>query len=157
MKEQVKHIDAFHYFFSLIEKGYTLTESVKLTSKHMEVTERTVWNWYSQLDWEKKTDEKKAKIIEKMEEQENEEIAKNRLNYLKILHKILDNFINDDFPVQIGSIRDLETVIKNCLVLQDSPTDYTKTVNTNMDVEAGQLFDKELMEKIAEEEDELNE
>lgn len=157
MKEKKKQIDAFAYFFNLLEKGYTLTESIGLTGEHCNVTERTVWNWYSQLDWEKRTQDKRAKILEKMEEEEIKTLAQNRLNYLKIMHKILDNFIQDDFPVEINNVRDLETVIRNCLVLQEAPTEYTKNMNTNMDINANTLFDEEKMRKILEEEKEEEE
>ena len=152
MKEQKKHLDAFSYFFNLLEKGYTLTDSIGLTGEHCNVTERAVWNWYSEFEWENKTNIKRAKILEKMEEEENKTLAQNRLNYLKIMHKLLDNFIQDDFPVDISNVRDLETVIRNCLVLQEAPTEYTKNMNTNIDIEANNLFDEEKMRKILEEE-----
>ena len=92
-----------------------------------------------------------------MEEEEIKTLAQNRLNYLKIMHKILDNFIQDDFPVEINNVRDLETVIRNCLVLQEAPTEYTKNMNTNMDINANTLFDEEKMRKILEEEKEEEE
>lgn len=152
MKEKPKHIDAFHYFFALTEKGHTITDSIKITSEHVGVLPRTVWKWYTEFDWNTKSDVKRAKIIKEMEEKENQTLAQNRANYLNILHKELDDFIKADFPAKIESIKDLEIVIKNCLLLQEAPTEVTKTSNVDVKIDASDFFDEELMDKIIEEE-----
>lgn len=88
-----------------------------------------------------------------MEKKDNQTLAENRANYLKILHKLLDDYIKDGFPAQIESVKDLETVIKNCLVLQNAPSEVVKNDNTNINVNADSLFDEDLMRKIAEQEE----
>jgi len=155
MREQRKHMDAFSYWFGLTEKGYTISESVKATAEHCDVAVRTIWVWYDEFDWNDRAVKKREDINKKMEEQENQTLAENRANYLKILHKLLDNYIKDGFPVQIETVKDLETVIKNCLVLQDAPTDVIKNNTTQVNIDAEQLFDEGLMMKIAQQEEEL--
>lgn len=150
-------MDAFSYWFALTEKGHTTSESVQATAEHMGVNVRSVWKWYDNFDWKDRAEKKRADINRKMEEQENKTLAENRANYLKILHKLLDNYIKDGFPVQIETVKDLETVIKNCLVLQDAPTDVIKNNTTQINVDAESLFDENLMRKIAEQEEEVDE
>ena len=155
MKEERRHLDAFSYWFALTEKGHKTSKAVEATAKHCQVSERTVWTWYDEFDWEQRAVTKRAKIQEKIEEKENETLAQNRANYLKILHKLLDDYIKREFPVQIESVKDLETVIKNCLVLQDAPSEVTKTDNVNINIDADSLFDEGLMKRITQQEAEL--
>lgn len=155
MKEQRKHLDAFTYWFALTEKGHTTSKAVEATAEHCRVHMRSVWTWYDEFGWEQRAIERRGKIQKKMEEQENETLAQNRANYLKILHKILDDYIKKDFPAQIETVKDLETVIKNCLVLQDAPSEVTKTDNVHINVEADSLFDENLMRRITQQEEDL--
>lgn len=157
MREQRKHMDAFSYWFALTEKGHTISESVNATAEHCNVSVRSVWTWYDEFDWDERAREKREDINRRIEEQENQTLAENRANYLKILHKLLDDYIKDGFPVQIETVKDLETVIKNCLVLQDAPTDVIKNNTTQINVDADQLFDENLMRKISQQEELLEE
>lgn len=151
MKERPKHTEAFQYFFTLLEKGHTPTDSVKTTAEHCGVIPRTVWKWYKEFDWDGRAEIKRKKIVEEMEKQEIKTLAQNRANYLNILHKLLDDMIKNNFPVKIDSVKDLDLVVKNCLLLQNAPTEVTKNnnVNLNMGVEE---FDDELIDKILAEE-----
>ena len=154
MKEKPKHIDAFQFWFGLTEKGYSTTDSVKTTATHCGVIPRTVWKWYKEFGWEERADKKRLQILAEVEKQENRTLVENRLNYLKILHKILDQFIKDGFPVKIESMKDLDIIIKNCLVLQDAPSEVIKQDTVNVNIGAESLFDDELMKKIIKEEEE---
>lgn len=157
MREQRKHIDAFNYWFSLTEKGYSVTQAIEVTAEHCRVNVRTAWKWHDWFDWKNRADERRKEIQREMEKRDNQTLAENRANYLKILHKLLDDYIKDGFPAQIESVRDLETVIKNCLVLQNAPSDVIKNDNTNINIDAESLFDEDLMRKIAEQEEEYEE
>lgn len=151
MKERPKHTEAFQYFFTLLEKGHTPTDSVKATAEHCDVIPRTVWKWYKEFDWERRSDIKRQKIVEEMEREEIKTLAQNRLNYLNILHKLLDDMIKDGFPVKIESVKDLEVVFKTALLLQNAPTEVTK--NSNVNVHMGvEEFDENLIDKIIAEE-----
>lgn len=112
-----------------------------------------MWKWHDWFDWKSRADERRQEIQREMEKKDNQTLAENRANYLKILHKLLDDYIKDGFPAQIESVKDLETVIKNCLVLQNAPSEVVKNDNTNINVNADSLFDEDLMRKIAEQEE----
>lgn len=155
MKEQPKHIDAFHYFFALTEKGYSITDSVETTADHCNVTPRTLWNWYKKFHWEEKADKKRAKIIKEMEKKENKTLAENKAAYLNIVHKVMDNAIKKNLKdTEINSVSDLDKTIKLALLLQNAPTEVTKNDNVNYNIAAESLFDDEKMRKILLEEEE---
>lgn len=156
MKEKRKHMDAFSYWFALTEKGHTTSDAIEVTAEHCRVNVRTVWTWYDEFQWDERAIAKRNEINKKVEEQENQTLAENRANYLKILHKLLDDYIKADFPVQIETVKDLETVIKNCLVLQDAPTEVVKNNTTNINVDAETLFDEGLMRRIVQQEEEVD-
>lgn len=156
MLEKRKHMDAFSYWFALTEKGHSVSEAAQATAEHCGVNERTIWAWHEEFDWKQRAIEKRAEINKYIEEQENQTLAENRSNYLKILHKLLDNYIKDGFPVQIETVKDLETVIKNCLVLQDAPTEVVKNNTTQINVDAESLFDEDLMMRITKQEEEID-
>lgn len=153
-REEPRHRDAYLYWFNLTENGFTTTDAIKETAKYSGVVERAVWKWYGNFKWQERAEQRRDKIMQEVEKKENRTLAENRLSYLKILHKLLDDYIQDGLPAQIESVKDLEIVIKNCLVLQDSPTEVVKnkTTQTNINIDAEDLFDEDLMRQIVEEE-----
>ena len=66
----------------------------------------------------------------------------------------LDNFIKEDFPTEIGNVRDLETVIKLCLLLQEEATEISKGEQVQVDLtdQVNKLFDEDKMKAILEQE-----
>lgn len=152
VRETSKHINAYHYWFNLTEKGYDSTKALELTAKEFDVTDRAVRYWHYSFQWEERAKIRRKEIMKEVEKQENRTLAENRVSYLKILHKLLDDYIQEGLPAQIESIKDLDLVIKNCLLLQDSPTERVKNDNININVDAEDLFDEDLMRQIIEEE-----
>ncbi len=153
-REEPRHREAYLYWFNLTEKGNTTTDAIKITAEHCGVVERAVWNWYRNFKWQERAEKRRDEIMKEVEKKENRTLAENRVSYLKILHKLLDDYIQDGLPAQIETIKDLDLVIKNCLVLQDSPTEVVKNKNTqtNINIDAEDLFDEDLMRQIVEEE-----
>ena len=155
-KETAKQKEAYQYWFVLCEKGHPNTEAIRLTAEHYNVTPNGVWNWHKKFNWNSRAERRRMKIVKEVEKQENKTLADNRVQYLKILHKLLDDYIRNGFPAQIESVKDLETVIKNCLLLQDAPTENIKQDTTQVNINAEDLFDEDLMRKIIEQETENN-
>ena len=151
--EQRTHLDAFNYWFSLTEKGYTTTQAVEVTAEHCSVNLRTIWKWHDAFNWKVRAEQRRKEIQKELEKKDNQTLADNKANYLKILHKILDDYIKDGFPVGIESVKDLETVLKTCLVLQNAPSEVVKNDNTNVNIDAESLFDEDLMRQISEQEE----
>lgn len=157
--EKQVHLDAFESFLEYRVNNQTIAKSIKLVAEKYEYSERTVWKWYKKFEWRKRERERRAEIQEITVRKHNQEIAKNKNNYLKVAHKILDNFIKDDFPTEIVSVRDLETVVKLCLLLQEEATDITKgeQVQVDMTDQVNKLFDEGKMRMILEQENMIEE
>ena len=154
MDIEPKHYDAFNYYFSRKQEGDSNAEAMRQTAKEFNVSFRTIENWYYNMNWKQKSAQRTEQIQKEVERMENNTFAKNKKKYLDIYHRILYEFVEDGLPAKIESIRDLETVIKNSLLLQDAPTEVTKTETEHSGkVEvATPLFDRAKMEKILEQE-----
>ena len=152
MIEQKIHTDAYFYWFDLTEQGLKTSEAIDKTAEQFGFKKRALWRWYNEFNWKNRAIEKRKKIVDQVDKKQNRTLAENRLNYLKIMHKVLDEYIKQGDFSQIGSAKDLETIIKTCLVLQEAPSEVTKSDSVNVNVDAESLFDEDLMQKILDEE-----
>lgn len=158
-EEKQLHLDAFEAFLDYRLNNQTKSKSIRLVAEKFDYTSRQVWKWYKWFDWEERERKRRAEINEITIKKHNQEIARNKSNYLKVAHKLLDNFIQEDFPTEIGNVRDLETVIKLCLLLQEEATEISKGEQVNVDLteQVNRLFDEDKMKKILVEERMLDE
>ena len=150
MRIEKKHYDAFNYWFSLTQEDMTTSDAVFKTADHMGVTVRTVWKWYERMDWQKEAQRRRKEIQREVERKENHTFAQNQKKYLDILHRLLYDYVEDGLPAKIESVKDLEIVIKNSLLLQDAPTENVKqeTEHKGSVEVATPLFDRNKMEEI---------
>lgn len=153
-EEKQIHLDAFETFLEFRLNNQTINKSINLVAEKYDYSVRTVWIWYKDFDWKSREKQRRAEIHEITVKKHNQEIAKNKNNYLKVAHKLLDNFINDDFPTEIASVRDLETVVKLCLLLQEEATEISKGEQVQVDLteQVNKLFDEDKMRTILEQE-----
>lgn len=159
MKEKQIHLDAFETFLEYRLNNQSINKSINLTAEHHNYSRRSVWEWYKNFDWRTREAERRREIHEITMRKHNQEIAKNKSNYLKIAHKLLDNFIQDDFPTEIMTVRDLETVVKLALLLQEEATEISKGEQVSVDLtdQVNKVFDEDKMRLILEQEHMLEE
>lgn len=162
MRVTKKHYDAFNYWFGCTQEGLTTTESVEATAEHFDLSPHTIWKWYYGMDWKSDAERRLKDIQRELEKRDNRTFAQNQKKYLDILHRLLYEYVEDGLPAKIESVKDLEIVIKNSLLLQDRPTENVKSENDNrhsasMDVQATPLFDRERMKQIISQEKEIEE
>ena len=152
--EKQHQLDAFETYLEYRLNNQTIHKSINLTAEKHEVTARQVWKWYKWFDWKRRENKRRAEIHEITVKKHNQEIAKNKNNYLKVAHKVLDNFIQDDFPTEIANVRDLETIVKLCLLLQEEATEISKGEQVQVDLtdQVNKLFDEDKMKEILEQE-----
>lgn len=149
-----KHYDAFNYWFSLTQEGYKITPAIEKTAEEFGVVDRTVRKWYDEMGWKEMQQKRMKQIQKELEKKENRTFAQNQKKYLDILHRLLYEYVEDGLPAKIDSIKDLEIVIKNSLLLQDKPTEniQQKTEHTGEVEVKTPLFDRSKMEAIIERE-----
>lgn len=160
MRETREKLDAFEYYVTLMDNGYNKSKAMKAIGKKYDRYFRTIWKWCSEFDWENRYYKRMMKVQKQIEAKRVRDLADNKILYLSQVHKLLNDFVEEGkekgkLPVKIKTVRDLEILIKLALVLQESPTDYQQRNNINIDVESEELFDKELMKQILEEEEDL--
>ncbi|MBQ6220039.1 MAG: hypothetical protein IJH63_00285 [Methanobrevibacter sp.] len=152
MIEKQKHVDAFNYYFSLINKGYIPSQAIEATAEHCKMKKRTIWKWHKEFDWKAKTKVRNIEIQKEVEKEQNRTLAQNKANYLNICHKLLDEEIKEQFQnSKVKSTKDALEVIKLALLLQNAPTEVTKNSNINVDLSVEE-FDEDLIDQILEEE-----
>lgn len=153
-EEKQHQLDAFETFLEYRLNNQTINKSINLVAEKYDYSDRTIWKWYKWFDWKSREQVRRAEINEITIKKHNQEIAKNKSNYLKVAHKLLDNFIKEDFPTEIGNVRDLETVIKLCLLLQEEATEISKGEQVQVDLtdQVNKLFDEDKMKAILEQE-----
>ena len=151
-----RHYDAFNYWFNLTQKGYSTSEAIEMTAEWVGIGTRRMWIWYKDLEWKQKSQKRMEDIQKELEKKENKSLAKNKKKYLDICHKLLYDYVESGLPANVESVKDLETLIKTCLILQDAPSTVVKQDSKSevqVDMDNSQLFDKKLMEKILKEEE----
>ena len=158
-EEKQIHYDAFESYLEYRLNNQSVSKSISLVAEKYEYANRTVWKWYQWFDWKTREAVRRQEIQELTVRKHNQEIARNKSNYLKVAHKLLDNFINDGFPTEIGNVRDLETVVKLCLLLQEEATEISKGEQVQVDLtdQVNKLFDEDKMRSILVQENMISE
>ena len=113
MKELQKHLDAFELYFQYKQSGHNTTQSIKLVKGKCKVSEKSLYKWKEEFDWDERETIRSLKI--------NKEVQ-----YLGIYHRLLKKLEKDGYPIEISSIHDLNLVIKGSLLVQDEPTEHIK-------------------------------
>ena len=156
MRIEQKHYDAFNFWFSCTQEGDTTTQALERTAEEYGVTSRTTRKWYDDMGWKKMAQKRMKQIQREVERRENRTFAQNQKKYQDILHRLLYEYVEDGLPAKIETVKDLEIVIKNSLLLQDAPTENVKQETKHSgEVEVSTpLFDKNRMEDILKQEKE---
>lgn len=149
-----KHYDAFNFWFACTQDGDNIRESLEKTADEFGVSFSAVRKWYDAMDWQGESQRRLREIQKEVERRENRTIAQNQKKYLDILHRLLYDYVEEGLPAKIESVKDLEIVIKNSLLLQDAPTENVKQRTEHSgEVEVrAPLFDRSKMEAILEQE-----
>ena len=159
MRIEQKHYDAFNFWFSCTQEGNTTTEALDRTAEEFGVHPRTARKWYDDMGWKKMASKRMKQIQRELEKRDNRTFAQNQKKYLDILHRLLYDYVEDGLPAKIETVKDLEIVIKNSLLLQNQPTENINQKTTHsgeLSVEHEPLFNRQLMEEILEQEEENN-
>lgn len=155
MRIEQKHYNAFNFWFSCTQEGDTTTQALDRTAEEFGVHPRTARKWYDEMGWKKMGQKRMRQIQRELEKRDNRTFAQNQKKYLDILHRLLYDYVEDGLPAKIETVKDLEIVIKNSLLLQNQPTENVKQDTTHsgeISVESEPLFNRDLMEKILEQE-----
>jgi len=100
MKEKLKHIEAFELFYSL--GGKASDKSCIKVAVKLQVSERTIWNWYKKFNWRERVDQRNIENAKSLGKKTDRAVINTRADYraeiktqLSILKAILNNVIKD--------------------------------------------------------------
>lgn len=121
MTEEQKHIEAFEEFYVL--GGVASKENVTYLSDKCQVSERTIWRWYNDYEWKKRTQIRNEVIRRELEKITNSKLIENKAKYLSFAHKLLDNWKikidNGKNTVEIKSVSDFYRIVSLAVQLQE--------------------------------------
>jgi hypothetical protein len=103
-----------------------VTEAIRLVKSKCKVSEKTLYKWKKEFDWDGREAIRSKEIQDKVEKKTNTTIVGNKVRYLNFYHKLLDS-LEKKQDVNIRNVNDLQMVIKGCLLLQDEPTENIKS------------------------------
>lgn len=131
MKEQPHHKEAFEHFYLKLNEGMSVSDSILSVAEKFKVTERTVYRWHKELNWDDKIAVRDIDIQDALEDKTNTTIVDNKAKYLGIVHFSLNKYVEevnngDRDPIPIENSRDLERLIKTGLLIQNQPTDISE-------------------------------
>ena len=140
MKELQKHLDAFEYYFQCKQSGHNTTESIRLVKSKCNVSEKTLYHWKKEFDWDGREAIRSLEINNKIQEKTNNSIVDNKIQYLGIYHRLLKKLADKGYNIDINNINDLNMVIKGALLIQDQPTENIK--------EQSIIFKREFIDEV---------
>lgn len=139
MKENAKHREAFELYFQERESGKSKNDSIRTVKEEFGVAESTVWRWHRNLDWSGREAIRSREVTKKLEQRTNTSIVENKANYLSYYHKLLNKLVEQDLPIEIKNVQDLNLVIKGALLLQGEATENTKTEIEGVEIDLDYL------------------
>jgi len=100
MKEKLKHIEAFEYFYSM--GGAAIIKNCRKVALKFHISERTFWNWYKKFNWKERVDQRNIENAKSLGKKTDKAVVNTKANYraeiktqLNILKAILNNVIKE--------------------------------------------------------------
>lgn len=116
--EELQHIEAFEYYYSLgSDRGY------EKVSKKFNLPCKLVENWGARYKWKDKLRARQKRISDEIEKRAVFDATKTKLNFKNKIDAILEEFLTDvrknknDYKTFIRTIDDVERLIKLSLLL----------------------------------------
>jgi len=147
MKEKLKHIEAFEFFYSM--GGAASNKNVRKMSEKCQVSDRTIWRWYKKFNWKERVDQRNIENAKSLGKKTDKAVVNTKANYraeiktqLNILKAILNNVIKEIKAhniIDVNNTGQLKDVV-NCYeklgkldLLMMGEADETKDLNIKVE------------------------
>jgi transposase-like protein len=129
MKETLRHIKAFDYYYSLGEE-----KSLTSVARKFNVSKQTVTKWNKSFNWQHRVEQRDIENGKELEKKTNNAIVNSKADYRALIKKTVDEYKE---RLRLGRIKisrpqDLESLAKLDLLMMGEATDINK-VNTFSD------------------------
>lgn len=117
MKEGLRHIEAFEYYYTLGS-----SRSYSKVAKEFGVALRTVEKWGKELKWGKRVEERDKVNGKRLETITNDTILEDKIRYHKVIKMGISSFLNNlkEGKVEVDNVKDFATLVKLDLELMGS-------------------------------------
>jgi len=147
MKEKLKHIEAFEYFYSM--GGAAIIKNCRKVALKFHISERTFWNWYKKFNWKERVDQRNIENAKSLGKKTDKAVVNTKANYraeiktqLNIIKAILNNVIKDfkaNNIIDVNNTGQLKDIV-NCYeklgkldLLMMGEADETKDLNIKVE------------------------
>lgn len=96
MKEALRHKEAFEFFYSL--DGRPTAENCRRVADKLQISERSFWNWYKELNWKLRVEQRDIENAKKVEQKTNSEVVDAKADFRRTifaLHQLLKRSLNE--------------------------------------------------------------
>jgi hypothetical protein len=129
MKELQRHIDAFEIYFKTKQSGKITHEAIKLVALELGFSTNAIYTWKKEFDWDGREAIRSREINKQIERKTDSSIVTNKIKYLAIVHKPIDDLITKmdagETVLVIENDKQAERYLKLALLLQDQTTENT--------------------------------
>lgn len=132
MKESQRHVDAFEQYFLYKQSGKNTDEAISLVQVESGFSKTSLYKWKKELKWDEREAIRSVDVQQKVEKQTNTTVVENKIRYLGIYHRLLDD-LEANLKVKISSVSDVERVIRGALLLQGEDTDRVEQRGGGLD------------------------
>ena len=132
MKETLRHKEAFNYYYSLGNERKLSSVAIQF-----KVSERSVFKWSTEFNWQGRVQERDAKISDKLDKATEKEVFLTKQDWRELIRKTVDIYREKlkTKQIVINSPRDLETLAKLDLTMIGEPTDIFRYEEVDKNLE----------------------
>lgn len=117
MKEKQRHTDAFEIYFQKKQEGGTVPEAVNAVHLQLQFSERAIYNWKDEFNWDDREAIRNAEIQRNVEKKINKKAEDHRVRYLELINNAVGNYYNkvadgEREPIEIKNSADLTRLIR---------------------------------------------
>ena len=124
MKEKLKHIEAFNYYYVLGDK-----RTLQLVAKKFTVSRQSISKWKREFFWQDRIESRDIKNGKKLEEKTDKAIVNSKADYRALIKKVVKKFEEKlkDGKIRIEKPEDLNVMAKLDLLMMGEATDINET------------------------------
>lgn len=128
MKEKLKHIEAFDYYYVLGDKRTLQSVAAKFT-----VSRQSISKWKKEFNWQKRIESRDINNGKKLEAKTDKAIVNSKADYRALIKKVVKKFEEKlkDGKIRIERPEDLNIMAKLDLLLMG---EVTEDINIKVDL-----------------------
>ncbi len=126
-----KQIEAFNRYFEYTSTGMKVRPAIQKIKKEFGVSEKTVYNWRNNFQWDKRATERSIKLNKELaqdiQNQADKAVKDYKKPFISILNRLIKQCIHNN-QVEIKTPKELVTVMETVIKLQKELDMHTTNI-----------------------------